>query len=149
MFHIIFILSLISMENQTEPQEEASFEVVLSIPKQQIKNGTPVKIKTTVTNTGTTTATFCDYHTPFEGIANRIFLVKRNGKEIPYQGKMKKRIPPGPEDYIKLKPGKSISCEVTIQDNYDLSKKGKYTIAYIGTLISGLPDSEEIAFVIE
>lgn len=102
-----------------------------------------------VTNTSTEPATFCTYHTPFEGIRNDIFIVERRGRERPYRGKLAKRIPPGPEDHRTLAPGATAGpATVDLTRDWDLSR-GRYTVRYRGSGISGLPDSPPIELVVD
>lgn len=88
---------------------------------------------------------FCTYHTAFEGMANDIFVVVReDGSEVPYRGKMKKRAPPSRQDFVKLRPGASKSAEIDLTLGYDLPT-GRYEVHYRGSGISRLPDSPAIA----
>ena len=146
----LFLLLIINFPNlEMKPSDENTLNVEISLSKEEFKQNQSIKIKTTVTNTSDKAARFCDYHTPFEGIANEIFLVQKDGKKIPYQGILKKRIPPTKEDYIKLQAGKNTSCVVILNNDYDLSEPGEYTVQFKGSLISGLPDSNELSFVVK
>ena len=109
----------------------------------------PILIRMRVHNQGDAPATFCRYHTPYEGIRNDIFIVERGKTEIPYQGKMAKRAPPGPQDHTTVKPGRSTAwAEVDLTEGYTL-KKGEYTVRFRGSGIPGLPDSAPIALSLE
>lgn len=101
-----------------------------------------------VTNTSGAKAEFCTYHTPFEGIRNDIFVVERDGEELPYRGMMAKRAPPTKKDHRTLKPGASITSEaVDLSETYAL-KSGTYTVRFRGGGVSGLPDSAPIELVV-
>lgn len=103
----------------------------------------PAVVTVTVANPTEQARVFCTYHTPFEGIRNDIFVVTAGGAEVDYRGKLAKRAPPGPEDFIRLAPGESRSAQVDLQEGYPLPV-GPVTVAYRGTLISGLPDSAPV-----
>jgi hypothetical protein len=106
------------------------------------------RIATTVENVGTTTATFCVYHTPFEGIMNDIFIVERGGRAVPYEGPLASRVAPGPEHYVSLSAGQVAGPEtVDLEGYYDL-RPGTYTVRYRGTGISGLPESPPVELVV-
>ncbi len=103
-----------------------------------------VKVETIIENPTDAPRTFCDYHTPFEGIRNRIFVIRgADGGELEYQGMMAKRAPPDDEDYITLASGASRSATVDLRSAYDLSP-GAYEVHFYGSGICGLPDSEPI-----
>lgn len=109
----------------------------------------PVLVRMRVHNQGDAPATFCRYHTPFEGIQNDIFIVEHGDSELPYQGKMKKRAPPEPRDYTTVKPGSSTSwAEVDLTDGYTF-EQGHYTVRFRGSGIPGLPDSAPITLTLE
>lgn len=135
-------------DDDMDDQEQNSFRVELSLTKETYLKNEAITIHMKVANISDEKDQFCDYHTPFEGIQNNIFTIYRGKKEVEYQGKMKKRIPPTDKDYIKLKPGKSTKCSVEL-DGYDLSKKGSYTIQFTGNMISGLPGSNVVSFEIK
>ncbi|MEO1052544.1 MAG: DKNYY domain-containing protein [Bacteroidota bacterium] len=132
----------------TDAEKPESFKVTISSDKEVYKKGEEIMISMIVENTSYMKDEFCNYHTPFEGIQNNIFTVVRGNKEIPYQGMMKKRIPPTADDYQKLKPGKSVKCSVEME-GYDMDRKGDYTIQFTGNMISGLPASNQIEISIK
>jgi hypothetical protein len=108
-----------------------------------------VQVTMTVENPTDGERVFCDYHTPFEGIANNIFVLKNAaGEELDYQGIMKKRAPPGPENHVVLAPGASRSATVDLTSAYTL-KKGTHSLRYRGTDISGLSDSNTVTFEVK
>ena len=57
-------------------------------------------------------------------IANHVFQVMRGADEVPYQGMMAKRAPPGPDGFIHLAPGKSVRIEVRLDGEYAFPKDG-------------------------
>ncbi len=89
--------------------------------------------------------TFCLYHTPFEGIQNDIFDVALEGREIPYKGMMKKRVPPTINDHITLNSDEHSACSCELS-GYSLKKSGLYSIQFPGNMISKLPSSNICEF---
>lgn len=128
---------------------ENSFSVTISIKQPVLSKKEAAIITQTVLNTSDEDATFCKYHTLFEGIKNEIFSIERKGEKLSYQGMLKKRIPPGPDDHVSLKPGASISCNGDLNTGYDLTKKGTYKVFFTENLISGLPGSNTVEFTIK
>jgi hypothetical protein len=130
-----------------KPEKDADgLEVKLDMPSASPPTETSIKVRMTVRNPTETTRTFCDYHTPFEGIRNDIFEVRDSeGNEIGYAGMMAKRAPPDPTNFIHLKPGASRAAEVDLNTGYTLPV-GKYTVRYKKSGISGLGDSNTFSF---
>jgi len=58
------------------------------------------------------------------------FCVRRNSVIVPYHGLLIKRKTPGPEDYYELFPDESVSASIRLQDFFDISLPGRYTISY-------------------
>ncbi len=137
----------VKQENMTSTNPNA-FQVIISLDKESYQKGEAIVLSMVVENISETKDSFCSYHTPFEGIQNNIFSVLRENKEIIYQGMVKKRIPPGKNDFIYLSPGESSGCKVTL-DGYDIDRKGSYRIQFSGNMISGLPASNTERFIVK
>ncbi len=120
------------------PKIDAQGLIVELSPPAAFVVGQPMRIEMTVSNPTQRTLTFCRYHTPFEGLQNDIFSVSASISDVPYQGKMKKRAPPGPEDFIEVPPGESRSATVDLAEGYTIPEGG-FALSYRGTDISGLP----------
>ncbi len=132
-------------EESPLPEIDADGLVVTVRPVPPLSASGAVNVETTVRNPTDATRTFCDYHTPFEGIQNIIFEVHdADGNDVPYGGIMGSRIAPGPDAFIALEPGASRSVTVDISGDYELPV-GSYTVAFKGGLVSGLPDSEAVS----
>jgi hypothetical protein len=60
-----------------------------------------------------------------------MFIVKRDGVRLPYQGAMAK-LPgkPADDDFLPVPPGGRTSATVPLSDNYDLKLPGKYSVRY-------------------
>ncbi len=120
------------------PKIDAEGLIVELSPPAAFVAGQPMRITLTVRNPTQRTLTFCRYHTPFEGLQNDIFSVSASIADVPYQGMMKKRAPPGPEDFIAVPPGESRSATVDLAEGYTIPEGG-FALSYRGTDISGLP----------
>jgi len=102
----------------------------------------PVKVAFTVTNQGDQAVYLLTWYTPLEGVLGDIFKVTHQGKELAYQGPMVMRAAPLPEQYIQLGVGESETVVVGLSDAYDVTKPGKYTIAYRSPFISDVAHNE-------
>jgi len=127
------------------PSDPAATGLVVAI---ETSTTGPTHVRVTVSNPSPDRLEFCRYHTPFEGIANKIFVVtSADGADVPYRGKMKKRAPPTRADYIKIRSGGSESTEVDLATGYTLPA-GEYQVHFRGGEISGLPDSAPVTLVV-
>lgn len=104
--------------------------------KSKQSSETPFWLKFEVLNKSGKNIYVLPYQTPLEGLFSDCLEVKRDGELVPYDGPLVKRHAPGPEDYIKIQPGGSVSTDVDISSCYQVSLKGDYEVA----LREGLPD---------
>jgi len=74
-------------------------------------------------------------HTPLDIIADHI-KVNLNGEEIPYTWIFYSRII-GPEDYLTLNPGQSITKYFDVANYYDLTRPGTYEVTAMGNNLMG------------
>ncbi|MDN3588547.1 protease [Pedobacter aquatilis] len=131
----------------TETIKTDSLTAVMTI-NNIVKQGSPVKLKFTVTNNSDSTRSFCKWHTPFEPFISKYLDIKdANGVDVAYKGAMAKRIMPPPADsYISVKSKDSVSSEVDLLQAYDLKPGNKYTLIYNGSGMSGLSVLGKISF---
>jgi len=104
------------------------------------KLGQPINIKFSVYNNADTVAKFCKWHTPFERLMSKYLDVSlEDYTPVDYKGPMAKRVMPPPADsYTSLKKGDSTSVDFNLNDAYNISKPGTYTIKYNSATISGI-----------
>jgi hypothetical protein len=102
-----------------------------------------------VENPTATTKTFCDYHTPFEGLRNHLFEVRgADGVVVDYRGMMAKRAPPGDDDFLDVPAGGSRQSDpVDLREGYALTT-GTWTVRFAGNSISGLPASTTLTLTV-
>ncbi|TQK07497.1 M35 family metallo-endopeptidase [Herbaspirillum sp. SJZ107] len=89
-----------------------------------------VAVVVTITNTSGATAYLLKWQTPFGAVEAPLFEVTRDGQPVPYLGRMVKRAPPAPDDYIALAPGASRSVRVELSALYRMDVTGAYSIRY-------------------
>src|SRR5712692_7336415 len=92
--------------------------------------GEDVRVRFVITNAGAEPLTVLKWYTPLEGIAGNILQVVCDGKVVPYKGPQIKRGQPGPDDYVTVDPGKSVSGVVALSEAYDLPAAGECTVAF-------------------
>lgn len=110
----------------------------------------PTAIRMEVSNPGASPVSFCRPQTAFEGLSSDIFEVRGpDGVELPYQGPMVKRAPPGPDDCFPVQPGRFHTAEVDLLDGYALQAGTTYSVRYRASAVSTLPSSPWFDFNVE
>lgn len=99
------------------------------------RSGGPVAMEFTLENLTDESLWILKWHTPFEGIANRIFEVTCGGREVPYEGRMLKRGIPTPDDYLKLAPREKNACTFDLASAYALPASEECQVSFIGKLL--------------
>jgi len=67
--------------------------------------------------------------TPLEqSLTADVFVVTRDGEVMPYGGRVVKRPPPGPDDYLTLAAGEKREHVVDMSEGYDIRATGEYTV---------------------
>ena len=77
----------------------------IEVVKTEFKKIEPVEIRFAITNTTDKQVNVLKWDTPIEGFNSNIFLVKRDGAPVTYIGRVVKRGPPRPEDYVSISSG--------------------------------------------
>ncbi|UVW27917.1 M35 family metallo-endopeptidase [Massilia sp. H6] len=104
--------------------------VTLEPLRQSFSRSDDVQVQVTLSNTGLAPQFILKWHTPVEGIQAPLFEVQRDGQPVPYLGIEAKRPAPGPNDYVRLEPGASISSIVELSALYEMNVTGAYTLRY-------------------
>lgn len=74
-------------------------------------------------------------------IRNDLFEITRDDQRVPYIGRLAKRAAPGPEDFIKVAPGHSLSNTVQLDSVYQFPPgPGTYTVRY--SALNPYPDRD-------
>ncbi|XP_020622811.1 uncharacterized protein LOC110060385, partial [Orbicella faveolata] len=69
------------------------------------------------------------WSTPLEGANTDCLTVTRNGKKLEYDGIYRKRSVPGPDQFLTVGAGQTLSSTFQVSDAFDLTKAGVYSIA--------------------
>ena len=89
----------------------------------------PVKLRFDLTNTGDEDLYVLKWHTPLEGLNSDCLTVIRNEKsKVAYDGPMIKRGHPGPEDYVLIPAGATVTADVDVGESYAVSIPGDYRV---------------------
>lgn len=89
-----------------------------------------VVVRVTITNNSGAPQYILKSRTPFNGVEEALFEVRRDGQPVVYLGAHIKRAAPTAADYFLLKPGASHSVKVELSALYDMSVSGDYQISY-------------------
>lgn len=82
-----------------------------------------------MTNNGQRDYSVLKWRTPLDGLRSDCLAVTRNGKEIQYDGIYMKRSIPGPDQFLLLASGQTVSSTFDVSEGYDMTKAGNYSIA--------------------
>ena len=69
------------------------------------------------------------WRTPLDGLGSNCLTVITNGEKLQYDSIYLKRSAPGPDQYLHVKPGQTVSSIFDVSDAYDTTKAGLYSIA--------------------
>jgi peptidyl-Lys metalloendopeptidase len=106
---------------QTQP------EITLAVVT---NDGDDIVLRVTMVNRDSKVFPLLRWNLPGDGeLTNALFELSRNGKPVPYRGKMVKRSV-SEKDYLQLKPGEERSAMIALAQGYDTKPKGTYKIRY-------------------
>jgi hypothetical protein len=94
--------------------------------------GRPVEIRFTLENLSSDTLFVLTWYTPLEGLKGEVLEVLRDGKPVPYEGRMVKRGSPRAQDYVRIQRRRSKSATVDLATAYDMGARGEYQVKFIG-----------------
>ncbi len=69
------------------------------------------------------------WRTPLVQLTSDCLSVTRYGSKIPYDGISIKRSTPGPDQFVLVAVGQTVSSTFEVSEGYDMSKAGTYSIA--------------------
>jgi len=116
-----------------------------SIPAEQpmevlfyLKNGTDAAIE------------ILPWGTPMEQtLSADLFVVTKDGEAIPYGGRVVKRPPPGPDDFLTVAAGEKRESVVNLSQGYDVKTAGEYTVVLKASAFLGQADNYIEPVVVE
>ena len=89
----------------------------------------PVKLRFDLTNAGDEDLYVLKWYTPLEGLNSDCLKVIRNEKtKVAYDGPMVKRGNPGPDDYVLVPAGGTVSADVNVSESYAVSLPADYRV---------------------
>jgi hypothetical protein len=133
---LVFFLAVVPLTSSTTaqlaPPEKPLFTITISTPESVVKTGSDMRLKATMTNTSDRDI----FYTVGTGPIIDIKIRDVEGKLVPETPDGRKihgtdrREGPGPGTVIRvpIKPGKAFEGESILNQEYDLSNPGKYTI---------------------
>ena len=130
-------------QGSASPGEEAPLRFRLTA-RETYSAGEPVTIGFALENLSGEPLQVLTWYTPLEGIWGEIFLVTRDGREVPYEGPMAKRGDPDRDDYVLVRPGTPVSAEVDLSRGWDLSVPGTYRVEFTGRIHDVAREGERV-----
>jgi peptidyl-Lys metalloendopeptidase len=89
----------------------------------------PIKVRFELTNHGSVDLLVLKWFTPLEGLNSDCLNVLRDGHtRVPYDGPLRKRGKPGPDDYVLVRAGETVTVDVDVSESYQVSIPAEYTI---------------------
>ena len=128
---------------QEAPAVATNLTCTLSGPA-LVRSGEPVELVFQLSNPTAKPVRVLTWHTPLEGVLNKIFDVSRDNTELEYRGPMAKRAPPTADSYVTLAPGASAEGKVDAARYYDLRAPGTYRIAFRGPLMDVAQEGQQV-----
>jgi peptidyl-Lys metalloendopeptidase len=107
-----------------------NLSVSLSVSDPATVSDQEVMVDVVFTNNGSTPLSIAKWFVPEGTLEGDLFLLSRDGQQVPYLGPIIKRAAPTAQDMITLAPGESITRSVDISGMYDLSVTGAYKMQY-------------------
>lgn len=80
-------------------------------------------------NNGKQAYSVLKWSTPLEEVISDCLTVTRNGKKLEYDGIYRKRSVPGPDQFLTVGAGQTLSSTFQVSDTFDMTKAGVYSIA--------------------
>jgi hypothetical protein len=136
-------------ELQDDPSEEKNIKTIIkSSEKHSVSS---VVISFEVINTGNKAREICVYQTPLEHkVTTRLMfhVTDAKGRDVHYKGIQADRPPPGPSDYILLKPGQSAEGSVDLAKSF-VWVPGKFNVTFVGNeFLNKLPQSNTVTIAV-
>ena len=88
-----------------------------------------IECKFHLKNNGKQDYSVLKWSTPLEGAISDCLTVTRNGKKLEYDGIYRKRRVPGPDQFLTVGAGQTLSSTFQVSDAFDMTKAGNYSIA--------------------
>ncbi len=113
--------------------------VQLSAPSPVLRGDVDVTVNVTVTNTQRHPVVLLKWQLPSDDMEAPLFHITRDDHQpVRYLGAIVKRAAPDASELVRLEPGASLTYQVELTGNYDLSRNGRYSIEYVSRGKNGL-----------
>jgi len=89
----------------------------------------PIGCRFHLKNDGKQDYSVLKWSTPLEGMMSNCLTVTRNGKKLEYDGIYMKRGVPGPDEFLTVGAGQTLSSTFQVSDAFDMTKAGEYSVA--------------------
>jgi peptidyl-Lys metalloendopeptidase len=129
LLRVIFAIVLVCLSFSSFARSN-NLSVSLSVSDRATVSDQEVMVDVIFTNNGSTPLSIAKWFVPEGALEGDLFLLSRDGKQVPYLGPIIKRAAPTAQDMITLAPGESITRSVDISGMYDLSASGEYKMQY-------------------
>jgi len=106
--------------------------------------GEPIVITFSIRNLSSHDIWILNWYTPLEGIKGKIFDIKCDGAEIPYEGRLVKRGNPEKDDYVLIDPGASAQAQVDLSQAYSLPACNECVVKFKGRIHDFALDEKQI-----
>ncbi len=131
---------------QTDIPEDA-LSVRLAVIDKVIEKEAPFRFQYIIKNGTADAIRILPWATPLEKILSAdSFDITFNGEQLPYIGRMVKRMAPTDADYVTISAGESVEVTVDLSNAYDTSASGNYRVQL--RTYRGVYSIETTAFVI-
>lgn len=108
----------------------ADATVAINTGQDTFTAGERVLVNVTVSNPTGHTIKVLKWFTPYEDVEEPLFALSLDGAPVDYVGALYKRPAPKKNDYVSLKAGESFTRQVDLEEYYDLSVSGSYSVRY-------------------
>jgi len=126
----LFLLSAAISPAPVALGAELTVELTLASDRAVLAPEDGVPLRFTLTNDSDLPLAVPYWQTPLRGFEADLFLLERDGRRVDYVGALVSRLALGPEDWLRVGPGESISTRIDLSDGYDLSVPGTYSVTF-------------------
>jgi len=98
------------------------------LSKSEYRSDEPIRVTFTLTNDSREVLYVLKWLTPLEGLWSDCLNVFRDGVAVRYDGSLAKRGLPGRDDFRTFEPGESVSTQLELDEAYEVSVPGIYSI---------------------
>ena len=133
-----FLLSLLLVvASFSSFARNADLVVNLSLADRTTVSEQDVMVNVTFTNIGDSPIQLVRWYLPEGELDGQLFMLSRDGQDVPYVGPLVKRGSMTNQDLMTLLPGESAQRTVELSSAYDMSASGVYSIRYavVGTSV--------------